>query len=146
MTTRSRASGQSLAEFALVLPIAMLLLFALFDGGRAVIYYSELTNAARVGARVAIVNQSNDATCPTPPLRTFKCEAARQAATMGIRPADIGNLVISGANCQVSGSCAATVTMTYRYVPVTPGISALFGSLDLSASSTMPIERSYTSP
>lgn len=146
MKRRQGHAGQALVEFAFILPIAMLLLFALFDAGRAVIYYSELTNAARVGARVAIVNQSNDATCPAPPLRTFKCEASRQATTMGIRPADIGNLSISGTGCQVSGACSATVTMTYRYVPVTPGISALVGALNLTASSTMPIERSYASP
>ena len=50
-------------EFALILPILLVLVLALFDAGRAVINYTALTNAARVGARVAIVNQSNDATC-----------------------------------------------------------------------------------
>src|SRR6188768_107415 len=49
--------GQALVEFALVLPIFILLLVAIFDLGRAVFAYNTLTNAAREGARIAIVNQ-----------------------------------------------------------------------------------------
>jgi hypothetical protein len=54
-TDRSR--GQALVEFALVIPIFLLLSVALFDMGRAVFAYNTLTNAAREGARMAIVNQ-----------------------------------------------------------------------------------------
>ena len=49
--------GQALVEFALVLPIFILVLVAIFDLGRAVFAYNTLTNAAREGARMAIVNQ-----------------------------------------------------------------------------------------
>ena len=49
--------GQALVEFALVIPIFLVLLVALFDLGRAVFAYNTLTNAAREGARIAIVNQ-----------------------------------------------------------------------------------------
>ena len=42
--------GQALVEFALVLPIFILLLVAIFDLGRAVFAYNTLTNAAREGA------------------------------------------------------------------------------------------------
>ena len=49
--------GQALVEFALVLPIFILLLVAIFDLGRAAFAYNTLTNAAREGARMAIVNQ-----------------------------------------------------------------------------------------
>ena len=52
-----RPRGQGLIEFALVIPIFLLLLVALFDLGRAVFAYNTLTNAAREGARMAIVNQ-----------------------------------------------------------------------------------------
>src|SRR4029077_3264030 len=52
-----RGRGQALVEFALVIPIFLLLLIAIFDMGRAVFAYNTLTNAAREGARIAIVNQ-----------------------------------------------------------------------------------------
>ena len=52
-----RSRGQSLAEFALVLPIFLLIVMALFDIGRGVFIYNGLTNAAREAARLAIVNQ-----------------------------------------------------------------------------------------
>src|SRR3954451_650830 len=52
-----RTKGQALVEFALVIPIFLLLLVAVFDLGRAVFSYNSLTNAAREGARMAIVNQ-----------------------------------------------------------------------------------------
>ena len=51
------AAARRLVEFALVLPIFILLLVAIFDLGRAVFAYNTLTNAAREGARMAIVNQ-----------------------------------------------------------------------------------------
>ncbi|HET9083769.1 MAG TPA: TadE family protein, partial [Candidatus Limnocylindrales bacterium] len=54
---RAWERGQALLEFALVLPIFILLLVAIFDLGRAVFAYNTLTNAAREGARMAIVNQ-----------------------------------------------------------------------------------------
>ena len=49
--------GQALVEFALVIPVFLVLMVALFDLGRAVFAYNTLTNAAREGARIAIVNQ-----------------------------------------------------------------------------------------
>jgi len=49
--------GQALVEFALVIPIFLLLLVAIFDLGGAVFAYNTLTNATREGASLAIVNQ-----------------------------------------------------------------------------------------
>jgi len=55
-TWRSEA-GQSLVEFSLVLPIMLLLLFALVDFGRAFHAWLVVTNSAREGARVAAVQK-----------------------------------------------------------------------------------------
>jgi Flp pilus assembly protein TadG len=145
MNRHERERGAALVELALVMPLLALLIFALFDAGRAVIVYSELTNAARMGARVAMVNQSNDATCPADE-RTFKCAAADLSTAMGIDPGDIPNVQINGSDCSLLGACSATVTMTYPYVPITPVISDLIGPINLSASATMPIERQYSNP
>ena len=47
-----------MAEFAIVLPILLIILIAVFDVGRLVFAYNDITNAARNGARVAIVDQT----------------------------------------------------------------------------------------
>ena len=55
---RSTATGQSLVEFALVLPVFILLLFGLLDVGRYVYMNSVLSQAAREGARLAAAEAS----------------------------------------------------------------------------------------
>lgn len=53
----SKSSGQSLVEFALIIPIFMLVVVGLMDGAFAVFNYGTVSNAAREGARTAIVDQ-----------------------------------------------------------------------------------------
>jgi Flp pilus assembly protein TadG len=45
-------SGQSMVEFALILPIFVLFIVGIFELGRAFFSYIAITNAAREGARV----------------------------------------------------------------------------------------------
>lgn len=47
--------GQSMVEFALVGPLLFLMLFGMVDFGRAIFYSNEITNAAREGARIAVL-------------------------------------------------------------------------------------------
>ena len=67
--TRSR--GQALAEFALVAPIFFLILFSIIDFGRYVYYVQILNNAAREGARYAIVHGANSLQSSGPPAPGF---------------------------------------------------------------------------
>ncbi len=48
-------AGQGLVELALILPVFLLVLFGIFDVGRAVYTNSALSQAAREGARLAAV-------------------------------------------------------------------------------------------
>jgi len=60
--SRSRESrGQALVEFALVIPIFLLVLVGIFEGGRAVYIYNALSNGVREGLREAIVHQDDAA-------------------------------------------------------------------------------------
>jgi hypothetical protein len=55
-TRRSgRSAGQALVEFALILPIIVMLTAGLIDGARAILAYNTVSNAAREGARFGIV-------------------------------------------------------------------------------------------
>lgn len=63
----ARDRGQALAEFALVAPIFFLMLFAIIDFGRYVYYVQILNNAAREGARYAIVHGAEAVPSTGPP-------------------------------------------------------------------------------
>lgn len=66
---RNRSSrGQTMVEFALVLPILMFLLTGFFDLGRVVLAHDALGHAAREAARYAIVHGGSHANpCPVGP-------------------------------------------------------------------------------
>src|SRR5688572_15608879 len=51
-----RTRGQALAEFSLLAPIFLFMIFALIELGRAVYYHQILDSAARDGARYAVVH------------------------------------------------------------------------------------------
>jgi Flp pilus assembly protein TadG len=62
-----RSRGQAIAEFAVAAPIFFLILFAVIDFGRYVYYVQVLNNAAREGARYAIVHGTNGLPPTGPP-------------------------------------------------------------------------------
>jgi hypothetical protein len=53
-------SGQALAEFALVLPILLVLLLAMLDFGKAFNYWIDATHISAEGARFAVVDRKPD--------------------------------------------------------------------------------------
>jgi Flp pilus assembly protein TadG len=135
--TRRGARGQGLAEFALIFPIFILLLVVVFDFGRAIYAHHTIANAARGGARVAIVDQAPG------PIR-----ATALAETVGLNPDDISvdltNLTTSCVTLKIG--CETEVTVTYDFRPLTPIVGNIIGPMTLSATTRFPIERVYTSP
>jgi hypothetical protein len=125
------ARGQSLVEFALLLPIMLLLAVMLVDLGRAIYYYSVIFNAAREGARYGIIHPTDGS----------GIEAAARSLTVGL---DQDDLTISSVlpSPPVSGSVVRVIA-TYRFRAVTP-LANLFvsgGFIDLTSRSTMYIEK-----
>jgi TadE-like protein len=128
--------GQALVEFALVLPILLLLLLGLLDFGRAVAAYNAVSNGATSGARVAIVDQ-NEA----------EVIAAVESEAIGLRDVDVAFNwnVASDPICPRIG-CVIEVTVSTEYLPATPIIGDLIGPITVSSSSQMPLERVHVSP
>ena len=149
--SRSRRSassrrGQSLVEFALVFPIAILLLMAVFDVGRAVFAYNGLTNAAREGARLAAVNQDPDKIKQRVREMTFGTGVTNLANANFIRFHREGpNLVTPTANpvCP-SGAmaigCVAIVLAESDWRAITPVIGQIIGPITFKAESQVPVE------
>jgi Flp pilus assembly protein TadG len=61
-------AGQELVEFALILPLLLLLFLGIIEFGRAILTYNTIANAAREGARHGIVD-SNEGNIRTAALR-----------------------------------------------------------------------------
>jgi TadE-like protein len=66
MTRRGKTRGQAMVEFAIILPVFILLLVGIFDFGRVVWVNNTLATAAREAARYAVVHGSKS-TCPVGP-------------------------------------------------------------------------------
>jgi hypothetical protein len=126
---RRRSRGQALVEFAIVAPMFFLVLFAVVEAGRFMLYYETLNNATREGARYAIVNGANTLGCPTGPPApgSTPCDEAGDDVVQRVREAAFGVL---GAGVIVTpiwhdpadngrGS-TITVTATYTYASIIP--------------------------
>jgi hypothetical protein len=136
---RNGERGQALVEFALILPILLILLLGILDFGRAVAAYNSVSNGARSGARVAIVNQDLDAIRDAVEAEAFglsDVDVAFEENAEGVPDCP----VTSGPCCPQLG-CVIQVTVSTEYVPATPIFSQLVGSITVSSDSRLPIER-----
>jgi Flp pilus assembly protein TadG len=134
--------GQSLVEFALILPIFILVLAGLFDLGRAVFAYNTISNASRESVRVAIVNQT---------ATDVQNEALKQGVSLGLSAADVtityGDPSGTGTCTSPYGlGCRASVTVQYSYTAATPVISQIIGPFLMTATTEMRVERTCPVP
>jgi hypothetical protein len=143
---RSRMSrrGQALAEFALVFPIAMLLLLAIFDVGRAVFAYNGLTNAAREGARLAAVNQDEGMIEQRVSDMTFGTGVTNLGAADFVRfHKDVPNLMTPTSNpvcTTMAVGCVAIINAESDWSAITPIIGQIIGPITFRAESQVPVE------
>lgn len=154
MTTRrrpgtastQRSRGQALVEFALVIPLFLLLMVALFDLGRAVFAYNTLTNAAREGVRLAIVNQDEDTIVARAKSQTAIVELDTPAVEVDFWETATDGTADVSAPCGLPAAvgCLAVVTFEATYRPMTPFISnIIFGSgVTFTATSVLTVEYS----
>jgi len=149
-----RARGQALVEFALLVPFLLILMFATFEGARWAFDYITVTNAAREGARLAVVNQGMDcaeAATDGGPVCLAKKRAIDQAVSLGLKPEDV---TISYPDCTELGiGCEVRVEVTYRFEPsvrihfrVPWVLDFEMPTVDLVSTTTMPLEYECPNP
>ena len=114
-------------EFALLLPVFLVLLLGVIDLGRAVYAYNTLSNAAREGARVAVIPANTDA--------EVRNAVKQKAVSLNLTDGDIS---ITARN---SGD-PVTVAVQHEFRPVTLLVADAIGagSITLRARSTMYVE------
>ncbi|MGO8960581.1 MAG: TadE/TadG family type IV pilus assembly protein [Streptosporangiaceae bacterium] len=121
-------------EFALLLPLLLLLLFGIIDAGRALNAQITLTEAASAGARLASLGYSNGTVTST-----------TQSDATGLSPVSV---TVTGCAPGAGPTASAVVNVSYSFTFITPiaAIAALLGGSGpgspfiLSAQGTVPCE------
>jgi Flp pilus assembly protein TadG len=119
--------GNSVIEFALVLPILLLVVFGITEFGRAIMVTNVLNSASREGARLAAVSSLTDSTA----VRTRVIEVLTAA---NITPKDI--------NIEYSPSTKTIkVTVTNAFEVLSAGVLGSFaGTIELRGTTVMKYE------
>ena len=119
--------GQSLVEFALILPVLLLLVFGIIQFGIIFNGQISVTSAAREGARVAVVLGEAEA-------RNRVENALAGALLVDFDPTDPGNVIFTTEDPKSGNELAVTVKASVPIlVPLLPG---LVGGTDFNLEST----------
>jgi Flp pilus assembly protein TadG len=113
-----RESGAALTEFALVLPVLLVLLLGILDFGKAFNYWIDQTHLANEAARWAVVNQN-------PGAGTLQNYIQQQATTQELRAGGTGSVPAAAQVCiafpsgtaRVGDPVNVTVSTTYNWLP-----------------------------
>ena len=140
--------GQSLVEFALILPVLMIMVFGIIDFGMGLRSYISLTNATREGARFAAIGNvagAYPANCDGTSNTTV---IGRVCYTIeGLDLADLTSVSVTYPNGQMPGnSVVVSADYTYNYITPLGDIVDFFSggsfpdALSLSTSTDMRLE------
>jgi len=144
---RSRR-GQSLVEFALILPVLMIMVFGIIDFGMGLRSYISLTNATREGARFAAIGNSAGA-------YPANCNGTNNTTVIGrvcytiegLDLADVQTVSVAYPNGQSPGnSVVVSARYTYNYITPIGDIIDFFSggtfpnALSLATSTDMRLE------
>lgn len=141
-------SGQALVEFALVLPLLVLLLFGMLDFGKAYNYWNDTTHLTAEAARYAVVNRKPD------PANTqsLQEQIRDQADTAELRDGGSSSVTAPAQVCVEFPNGTAPVAgdpvlvrmaFTYTFIPLI-GNKAGFMSRTITSTSVMRLEAQPT--
>ena len=149
-----RRAGQSLVEFAMVIPVFFLLVLGILDFGRIGLYFVAASDLARSGARyaanynngggftdaqvVAYVKQQADG-LTMPNLTAAYCAPATPPNPITSGTASCYKPPVASTYIFIDRSVGnrVTVSIVYTFEPTTPMVRAFFQTYYLEASSTM---------
>ena len=125
----------AMVEFAIVLPIILLVSFAIVDFGRALYTVNNLTSAVREGARLASVQISPDPTTTASKSAVTTAVKNYVIAFGGDSTADSVTETFSGALPNLQSIRVSIVN--YPFTPITPLANLIgLGTIQLSPSAT----------
>ena len=131
--TWHKEDGQDLVEYALVLPLFLLLVFGIIEFGYLFLQYNTITNAAREGARAGIlpITTSCDLACVD-----GKAAAAANtfAAAAGLNPA---HLTVAATHPNTTQVRVAVSYSTHLMTIPVMAVSGLTTAFTLQSTATM---------
>ncbi|HET6360941.1 MAG TPA: TadE/TadG family type IV pilus assembly protein [Gemmatimonadota bacterium] len=110
-------AGQSLVEFAILVPVLMGVVIGIFEFGRAWNVDQVLTNAAREGARLAVIGTSNEGDV---------IEAVETALTNAALDPSVATISVDGVEDTYGTPATVVVAYPYQFVFLGP-IMAFLG-------------------
>lgn len=119
--------GQGLVEFALAIPVLLLLTAGIIDFGRGVAAYAQLSNCAREGARAGIWSVTPDA--------EIESAVRSHAQLLG----SIDSIIITPSTRVQDGFVRVTVNYTYKPI-IGILVSAIGSAVPMTATSEMVVE------
>lgn len=146
---RGRSRGQSLVEFALVLPVLLVFLAAAIDLGRIFYASISLTNAAREGAMQAAKTPSSfqaNQPCNTS-TNLVVCRVLLEAedSMVTIASSDI-SLTCSLTGCPAQAGSTVKVSVRGTFQLITPLLSTVFGGQTIQFASNATAQVEYLPP
>lgn len=116
--------GATAVEFALLLPLLLLIVMGIIDFGRMLNAQETLTQAAREGARLVALGQPNVAS------RT-------QAAATGLSPVGVSIQSACPVGAGPGSNGAVQASFTFQFTPGLGYLVGLFGGTGLSGQTTL---------
>lgn len=120
--------GQALVEFALILPILLILVMAILQFGMMLNSYLTIENASREGARAGIVGSSD-----------VEIKQLIISTSPRLNPQNLTVSITPDETVRKSGD-TLTVNVSYNYEPIVPIISSLLNNVVLNGQTSMRVE------
>ena len=106
--------GQGLLEFALLLPLLVLIVFGAIDLARAYHAQVTITNASREGARLAMrINNTNDTQANK--LAAIRARVVAEAGTSGVQVTSGNVTVVCGVGYSPPCASGSAIRVTVQY-------------------------------
>ena len=133
---RRGCGGQSMVEFALILPVIVVLIFGCLQVGLSFFNYEQVASAANAGARAAAVSRGGD------PTGAAQAAAKKFATTLGLDDSQIAVTYTSTASpAGAAWSYPGNVTVTVSYPVKFSLLDQVEQTFSLRATATKRIER-----
>jgi Flp pilus assembly protein TadG len=136
--TNLRDRGAVAVEFALLLPVLLLVIFGVVDFGRAINDQITLTQSAREGARLAALGY--------PATGTNSVTSRAQSAAYPLTNVTVAVTTACPPGAGTGVDAVVTVTYTFSFITPVAAFAAMFGTatfgstLALTATGEMPCE------
>jgi hypothetical protein len=133
--------GQALVEFALVLPVLVLILFGMIHFGKAVNYWNDATHLTAEAARFAAVDRKPDPSSAA----SLQAQILGQADTKELREGKTDSVVSPARVCvdfpngtsNVGDPVRVKMTFSYSWMPL---LDLVPGTLPITSSTVMRLE------